>query len=190
MEETGIGARPIAQGSSALNRSFLKSSRRILEGLQAWHISVGSRLLVKALQKVRRKVRLMTELQADFVATHRCLLVEDEDDIREALTCWVELRGWRVTAVASVTDARCALAQDAYDVVVSDFRLPGGTGSHVFAAARRVPTRAPVCILVSGIDAHELVQRPEERADYSLPKPFSLEALGKLLDSALSSVGH
>lgn len=190
MEETGIGSRPIAQGSSALNRSFLKSAQRILKALRAGHNSVESRLLVRLRQKVRLKVKRMMELNADTVATHRCLLVEDEEDILEALTCWIELRGWQVTGVASVAEAQGALAQEAYDVVISDFRLPGGTGSHVFAAARRNLARVPVCILVSGVDADELVQTLEERADYSLPKPFSLEVLGQLLDAARSSIRH
>ena len=65
--------------------------------------------------------------------TSHVLLIEDDRDLREALQCYMLRRGNRVTACASISEAREAMvhidhAAIAPDTVLSDVGLPDGNG--------------------------------------------------------------
>jgi CheY-like chemotaxis protein len=54
----------------------------------------------------------------------RVLVVEDDDDSRDATTAVLELCGARATAVASVAEALSAVGREAPDVIVADIAMP------------------------------------------------------------------
>jgi CheY-like chemotaxis protein len=54
----------------------------------------------------------------------RVLVVEDDDDSRDATTALLELCGARATAVASVAEALSAVGREAPDVIVADIAMP------------------------------------------------------------------
>jgi CheY-like chemotaxis protein len=64
------------------------------------------------------------------------LVVEDEVDIRETLAEILEVAGYDVDAVASGTEAIAQLERRAYDVIVSDLRMPGMNGMDLFRRVR------------------------------------------------------
>ena len=61
----------------------------------------------------------------------RVLLVEDDDDAREALQLALETFGASVDAVIGAKEALAAIEQSPPDVVVSDIAMPGEDG-HAF----------------------------------------------------------
>jgi CheY-like chemotaxis protein len=74
----------------------------------------------------------------------RCLLVDDEPGIREGLAALLRRRGHDVRTAGDCAAASAALADDEFDCVITDWRLPDGI------AARFVATcRSPV-VAVSG----------------------------------------
>ena len=56
------------------------------------------------------------------------LIVDDERDIRELLVLTLGRMGLRTDTAASVAEARAQLARGAYDLCLTDMRLPDGTG--------------------------------------------------------------
>ena len=54
----------------------------------------------------------------------RVLVVEDDDDSRDATAAILEVCGARATAVASVADALSAVGREAPDVIVADIAMP------------------------------------------------------------------
>lgn len=54
----------------------------------------------------------------------RVLVVEDDDDSRDATTAILEVCGARATAVASVAEALSAIGREAPDVIVADIAMP------------------------------------------------------------------
>ena len=54
----------------------------------------------------------------------RVLVVEDDDDSRDATIAVLELCGARATAVASVAEALSAVGREAPDVIVADIAMP------------------------------------------------------------------
>ncbi|MGC6489336.1 MAG: response regulator transcription factor [Planctomycetota bacterium] len=71
----------------------------------------------------------------------RCLLVDDEPGIREGLAMLLRRRGYEVETAADCAGAAAALRAQAFDVVVTDWRLPDGTAGG-FAAGCDCPVLA------------------------------------------------
>ena len=113
------------------------------------------------------------------------LLVEDEASLREAIAEQLGHRGYRVEQADSGEAALSRLADFAYDIIVTDLRLPGVDGSAVVeAAVARYPDIIAVVVTGYGTvkDAVDAVKRG---AWDFVSKPFQIDELLHVLDSAL-----
>jgi two-component system response regulator AtoC len=113
------------------------------------------------------------------------LLVEDESSLRQAIAEQLGDRGYQVEQADSGEAALARLADFAFDIIVTDLRLPGIDGSAVVeAAVERYPHI--VAIVVTGYgtvkDAVEAIKRG---AWDFVSKPFQIDELLHVLDSAL-----
>jgi DNA-binding NtrC family response regulator len=113
------------------------------------------------------------------------LLVEDEVALRQALAEQLADHGYRVEQADSGEGALARLADFAFDVIITDLRLPGVGGSAVLdAAVERYPEI--VAIVVTGFgtvkDAVEAIKRG---AWDFVSKPFQIDELLHVLESAL-----
>jgi len=113
------------------------------------------------------------------------LLVEDEAPLRQAVAEQLMDRGYHVEQAASGEQAITRLADFAFDIIVTDLRLPGVGGTVVLeTAVERYPDI--VAIVVTGFgtvkDAVEAIKRG---AWDFVSKPFQIDELLHVLDSAL-----
>src|SRR6202521_3964979 len=113
------------------------------------------------------------------------LLVEDESLLRRVIAEQLAGRGYRVEQAESGEAALTHLADFAFDVIVTDLRLPGIDGAAVVdAAVERYPHI--VAIVVTGYgtvkDAVEAIKRG---ASDFVSKPFQIDELLHVLDSAI-----
>src|SRR3984893_5959905 len=113
------------------------------------------------------------------------LLIEDETTLREAIAEELADHGYEVDQADSGEAAIAKLADFAFDIIVTDLRLPGIDGSAVVeAAVERYPHI--VAIVVTGYgtvkDAVEAIKRG---ASDFVSKPFQIDELLHVLDSAL-----
>ncbi len=106
------------------------------------------------------------------------LLVDDETGIREGLAALLRRRGHVVRTAASVREALERLAAEAFDLVVTDWRLPDGEGSAIVAA-----TTAPV-IAASG-HPEDVAAAPNLRA--VLGKPLMPQDLMTAIEQATAA---
>ncbi len=117
------------------------------------------------------------------------LLVEDEAPLREALAERLGEHGFEVEQAESGEQAIEKLAEFAFDIVITDLRLPGLDGTRVLEAAL---VRYPdiVGIIVTGYgtvkDAVEAIKRG---ATDFVTKPFQFDELLHALNSALEKRG-
>ncbi len=113
------------------------------------------------------------------------LLVDDEESLRSVVAERLTDHGFDVVQAADGESAIKALDGFAFDVIVSDLRLPGVDGRQVIDAAL---TRYPgiVAIVVTGYgtvkDAVDVIKRGA--ADF-ISKPFQFDELMHVLTSAL-----
>src|SRR6266576_3445374 len=113
------------------------------------------------------------------------LIIEDEAPLRHAIAEQLSDHGYRVEQADSGEQALQKLADFAYDIIITDLRLPGIDGSAVVeAAVERYPHI--IAIVVTGFgtvkDAVEAIKRG---AWDFVSKPFQIDELLHVLDAAL-----
>ena len=117
--------------------------------------------------------------------TRHLLLVEDESALREAVAEQLTDRGYHVEQADSGETAIERLADFAFDIIITDLRLPGIDGSAVVeAAVERYPDIIAIVITGYGTvkDAVDAIKRGAR--DF-VSKPFQIDELLHVLDSAL-----
>src|SRR5213080_1523864 len=117
--------------------------------------------------------------------TKHLLLVEDQSALRQAVAEQLGDRGYQVEQAGSGEAALSRIADFAFDIIITDLRLPGIDGSLVLeAAVERYPDI--VAIVVTGFgtvkDAVEAIKRG---AWDFVSKPFQIDELLHVLDAAL-----
>ncbi len=136
-------------------------------------------------------VRTSTEAQLPDPACSpggdaRVLLVDDNPDVVKVARTALSRFGYRVAALTDPREALATLeaAPAAYDVLITDFNMPGLRGTELAAAARRVRADLPV-ILVTG--AAEL-DGPPSVTDAVIDRVVSKPLTGKSLAAAVREV--
>src|SRR5436853_5213036 len=117
--------------------------------------------------------------------TRHLLLVEDESALREAVAEQLNDRGYHVEQADSGETAIARLADFAFDIIITDLRLPGIDGSAVVeAAVERYPDIIAIVITGYGTvkDAVDAIKRGAR--DF-VSKAFQIDELLHGLDSAL-----
>ena len=113
------------------------------------------------------------------------LLVEDEAPLREVVAERLADHGFRVVQAESGEQALERLAEFAFDIVITDMRLPGIDGAGVLQAAlERYPEIIGIIVTGYGTvkDAVEAIKRGA--ADF-ITKPFQFDELLHVLSTAL-----
>jgi DNA-binding NtrC family response regulator len=113
------------------------------------------------------------------------LIVDDEHALREAIAERLADHGFLVEQAASGEQALQRLADFAFDILITDLRLPGIDGGKVIdAALERYPEIIAIVITGYGTvkDAVEAIK--QGAADF-ITKPFQFDALLHVLRSAL-----
>ena len=101
-----------------------------------------------------------------------CLVVDDDDDIREATRDVMERHGYEVVAVGSGAEALAFLVHDVPDLVLLDLQMDDMNGWEVLGALRSNPRFKDVqVVVVTGCDGKVT---PGVRV---LRKPFKIETL-------------
>src|SRR5262245_30568223 len=117
--------------------------------------------------------------------TVHLLIVEDEEPLRTAVAERLTEHGFHVDQAGSGERALEQLAEFAYDVVVTDLRLPGIDGTTVIeAAVQRYPEIIGIVVTGYGTvrDAVEAIKRGA--ADF-VTKPFQFDELMHALNGGL-----
>ncbi len=104
--------------------------------------------------------------------TRRVLLVEDEKNIREAVTAYLEREGYWVTAVGDGKEALEEFAKHQFDLIVLDLMLPTVSGEKVCSVIRDT-SDVPLIMLTAKGEVEDRIVGLELGADDYLVKPFS-----------------
>jgi len=121
------------------------------------------------------------------MAKARLLIVEDEVQVREALTLYLEAAGYDVEAVGTGEVGReRAIQVPGYDLIVLDARLPGRDGFEVLRQLREEDgVLTPVLMLTALGDREHRLKGFELGADDYLAKPFTPEELLARVEAVL-----
>lgn len=112
------------------------------------------------------------------------LIVDDEVSMRDFLQVFLTREGHDARFAEGVEEAKLCLAEDAFDLVLTDLRLLDGTGLDVLAATRSNNPETQVIVLTAFATAETAVQAMEEGAyDYAI-KPVKVSELRALIHKA------
>jgi two-component system, NtrC family, response regulator AtoC len=124
-------------------------------------------------------------------AALRVLVVDDEPLIRWSVAETLTDRGYQVVETGDASGARSAVAgDDAFDVVLLDYRLPDSDDLNLLASIRRAAPRAQV-IMMTAFGKPEVVRGALELGAYSVVnKPFEMQAIADLVAKAAGTTGE
>ena len=105
------------------------------------------------------------------------LLVEDEENLHEALKLNLELEGYQVVSAMDGMQAMKALQGQYFDLMILDIMLPEMDGIEVLETIRIQNNELPVLILSAKNTSADRVMGLKKGADDYLTKPFNLEEL-------------
>jgi len=105
------------------------------------------------------------------------LLVEDEENLQEALKLNLELEGYNVSSSYDGAHALKMVQQEHFDLMILDVMLPELDGITVCETIRLNNSSLPILILSAKNTSADRVMGLKKGADDYLTKPFNLEEL-------------
>ncbi|MDT9001522.1 nitrogen regulation protein NR(I) [Paucibacter sp. APW11] len=111
-------------------------------------------------------------------------IVDDDHSIRFVLEKALSREGLPVRAFSNARDLLAALDEDSPQVLVSDIRMPGGSGLDLLAKVKARLPQLPVIIMTAYSDLDSAVSAFQGGAFEYLPKPFDLSRAVELIRRA------
>ena len=118
---------------------------------------------------------------------HSLLFIEDDDQIRLALTMALEDEGYRVREAPDGASGLAAFAEREADLVLLDLRLPDMSGFDV-CRALRAASIVPIIIITANTDTYDMVAGLEAGADDYITKPVIPKQLAARIRALLRRV--
>ena len=120
--------------------------------------------------------------------SHKVLLVDDDDAVREMMTVTPEHKRFGVVAAANVMEALKQITTESFDVLITDLHMPNPSdGFAVITAMRHIQPKA-LTLLVSGYpDVKSAMDAILLEADEIIVKPFETKTLADLVHDKLVS---
>ena len=114
------------------------------------------------------------------------LVVDDEADIRDLMEMTLMKMGLRVQTAVGVEDAKDKLDNNDYSLVLTDMRMPDGSGLEVVQYIDELMLDTPVAVITAFGNADQAVEALNAGAFDYLQKPITLSQLRSLVKSAVS----
>ncbi|HEX8462714.1 MAG TPA: response regulator transcription factor [Segetibacter sp.] len=105
------------------------------------------------------------------------LLVEDEENLHDALKLNLELEGYEITSAYDGNEALKAIKDEYFDLIIMDVMLPHVDGITVTETIRIQNNEVPILILSAKNTSADRVLGLKKGADDYMIKPFNLEEL-------------
>lgn len=116
------------------------------------------------------------------------LLIDDHEATRETISEVLEDAGHAVTIAENRARACAALADRAFDLVLSDLMLPDGSGMEILEESKRLHPTTPVVMITGHGSIENAVEATRLGAYEYLTKPVDLNKLRVIVNNALHLV--
>src|ERR671921_2097883 len=113
------------------------------------------------------------------------LLVEDKESLRRVLRLTLESAGYSVAEAEDARAAALVVAREPFRLVLTDLRMPHGSGIDVLRASKAADPEAPVVLMTAYGSIDEAVQAMKDGAHDFLQKPVDSNHLLLLVGRAL-----
>jgi signal transduction histidine kinase/CheY-like chemotaxis protein len=122
----------------------------------------------------------------DATPSLRILVIDDEPAVQDFLVDLMRSRGHQVDTASDVPEALAKIAADGHDLIISDMKMPHGSGKDIYkAVVDRSPRLARRIVFTTGDGAGMETQRfLQEAGNEIVLKPFQIEDLEKAIARA------
>lgn len=120
-------------------------------------------------------------MEEDILKGKTLLVVDDEVDLRDIVASELEFMGAKVYQAENISNAQKILSQHSIDLIVSDIRMPGGTGIDLLDSVKARNTNVPPIILITGFADITVEDAFNKGAEALVNKPFKLDDLIKMV---------
>lgn len=118
------------------------------------------------------------------------LVIDDEQDLRELLSITLSGMGIKATALETIAEAKRALADQQFDLCLTDMRLPDGNGIDLISYGQSHYPQMPIALITAYGNVELAVDALKLGAFDFLSKPIELPRLRKLIGNALAGSGN
>ena len=112
-------------------------------------------------------------------------IIDDEADMRDSISQWLELSGFKTVTFDSANAALAVIGADFRGIVLSDIRMPGMDGMELLKRLHALDAALPVIMLTGHGDVQMAVEAMRIGAQDFVEKPFDPEKLTDLVRRAI-----
>jgi DNA-binding NtrC family response regulator len=122
----------------------------------------------------------------------KILLVDDDQWIRDSLRLFFEAEGCRLVTSETAEEGMKALEKVDYDVVISDYKLPGMNGLEFLRKVKEKQTNIYEILITAYANYEIETEAREIGVQDFIPKPFTSEdverSLARLIENSAQTV--
>jgi CheY-like chemotaxis protein len=137
-------------------------------------------------------ITLRLEMSEPAFPQRRILVVDDEPFVLEAVKMMLSFDGHTVTTVGDAKEALGVLESNEFDLVITDYAMPGMRGDELAARIKANKPAQPVVMITAY--AEMLTGKSLPGVDFMISKPFLLEnlreAIAKVAPPVSASAKH
>ena len=115
----------------------------------------------------------------------KILVVDDDEGFRELLVEVLDEGGYRADQAVNVAEARTRTQQRQYDLVLTDLRLPNGSGMDVLDYAKRKNPESQVIMMTAYATTENAIEAMKRGAYDYIIKPFKVDEVSVIVHRAL-----
>ncbi len=129
------------------------------------------------------------QAEAGMESPTRILVVDDEATITEFISELFIEDGQEVIRISEPESALSELQTAAFDLLITDLRMPGMSGHELIQRAREIQPGLPVVIITGNGTMESAVKALRQGVDDFLTKPFDIETLERVIHRVLKARG-
>ena len=117
----------------------------------------------------------------------RILVVDDEENLRRVTQLKLQQAGFEAATASDGAEALNILSRNPQDLLITDLKMPGMDGLELLQHIRRTNPALPVVVLSAFGTVPMAVEAIKAGANDFLVKPFSQDALDRVLDRSAAT---
>jgi CheY-like chemotaxis protein len=110
----------------------------------------------------------------------RILVVDDNDLFRGVISQILSRLGYEVSSADSGEKGLGVFLRNEFDMVLSDYDMPGMDGVALACSKKKVSPRTPV-VIMTGVGRETVLSRKSAAVDEVISKPFTLAEIDELI---------
>ena len=118
------------------------------------------------------------------MSTKKVLIIDDEPDICELIEITLSRMGLETQSACNLTDAKLIIASEAFDLCLTDMRLPDGNGIDMVDYIQKNFSHIPVAVITAHGNMESAVQALKAGAFDFVSKPVDIHILRNLVSAA------